>query len=131
MYFRFDSNLPEFFLECPNENQYSLNNGLAPTRRQMMNQFTPHVSIARARRVSTLRSRQNGRHFTDDIFKCILLNENVRISIENSLKLVPNDQINNVPALVQIMAWRRPGDKSLSEPMVDRLLTHICVTRPQ
>ena len=29
------------------------------------------------------------------------------------------------------MAWRRPGDKSLSEPMVVSLLTHICVTRPQ
>ena len=29
------------------------------------------------------------------------------------------------------MAWRRPGDKPLSEPMVVSLLTHICVTRPQ
>ena len=29
------------------------------------------------------------------------------------------------------MAWRRPGDKPLSEPMVIRLLTHLCVTRPQ
>ena len=35
------------------------------------------------------------------------------------------------PALVQIMTWRRPGDKSLSEPMMFSLLTHICVTRPQ
>ena len=26
--------------------------------------------------------------------------------------------INNIPALVQIMAWRRPGDKQLSEPMM-------------
>ena len=39
--------------------------------------------------------------------------------------------INNIPALVQIMAWRRLGDKPLSEPMMDSLLTHICVTRPQ
>ena len=39
--------------------------------------------------------------------------------------------INNIPALVQIMAWRRPGDKPLSEPMMVNLLTHICVTRPQ
>ena len=38
--------------------------------------------------------------------------------------------INNIPALVQIMAWRRPGDKPLSEAMVVRLLTHICVARP-
>ena len=29
------------------------------------------------------------------------------------------------------MAWRRPGDKPLSEPMMIRLLTHICVIRPQ
>ena len=29
------------------------------------------------------------------------------------------------------MAWRRPGDKPLSEPMMLSLLTHICVTRPQ
>ena len=35
------------------------------------------------------------------------------------------------PALVQIMAWRRPGDKPLSGPMMVSLLTHICVTRPQ
>ena len=29
------------------------------------------------------------------------------------------------------MAWRRPGDKPLSEPMMASLLTHICVTLPQ
>ena len=80
---------------------------------------------------NTLRPRQNGRHFPDDIFKCIFLNENVWISISISLKFVPEGPINNIPALVQIMAWRRPGDKPLSEPMQVNLLTHICVTRPQ
>ena len=35
-----------------------------------------------------------------------------------SLKCVPKVRINNIPALVQIMAWRRPGDKPLSEPMM-------------
>ena len=35
-------------------------------------------------------------------------NENTRISIDISLKLVPKGPINNSPALVQIMAWRRP-----------------------
>ena len=39
--------------------------------------------------------------------------------------------INNIPALVQIMAWRRPGAKLLSEPRMVILLTHICVIRPQ
>ena len=29
------------------------------------------------------------------------------------------------------MAWRRPGDKPLSEPLMVSFLTHICVTRPQ
>ena len=74
---------------------------------------------------------QNGRHFADDTFKCIFLNENVRISIKNSPKIVPNGPINNIPALVQIMAWCWPGDKPLSEPMMVRLPTHICDTRPQ
>ena len=81
--------------------------------------------------INTLRPRQNGRHLPDDIFKCISLNENVWISIEISLKFVRKGSINNIPALVQIMAWRRPGDKPLSEPMIVRLPTHICVTRPQ
>ena len=74
---------------------------------------------------------ENRRHFADDIFKCILLNENVLISIKISLKFIPKGPINNIPALVQIMAWCRPGDKPLSEPMVVSLLTHISVTRPQ
>ena len=81
--------------------------------------------------ISTLRPRQNGRHFPDDIFKWIFLNENVWISINISLKFVPRGLVNNIPTLVQVMAWRRPGDKPLSEPMMVRLPTHICVTRPQ
>ena len=80
---------------------------------------------------NTLRPRQNGRRFADDTFKRIFVNENVGISINISLKFVPEGLINNIPALVQIMAWRRSGDKPLSEPMMVNLLTHICVTRPQ
>ena len=79
---------------------------------------------------STLRPRQNGRHLADDTFKRIFLNENVGIPIKILLKFVSKGPINNIPALVQVMAWRRPGDKPLTEPMVVRL-THICVTRPQ
>ena len=56
------------------------------------------------------------RHFQMHFF-----NENVWISIKISLKFVPKVQINNIPALVQIMAWCRPGDKPLSEPMMVRL----------
>ena len=77
--------------------------------------------------INTLRPRQNGRRFADDIFKCIFLNENEWISLKISLKFVPKGPINNNPALVQIMAWRRSGDKPLSEPMAVNLLTHICL----
>ena len=79
----------------------------------------------------TLRPRRNEQHFADDISKRIFFNENVWISIKISLKFVPKGPINNIPALVQIMAWRRSGDKPLSEPMMVSLPTHICVTRPQ
>ena len=80
--------------------------------------------------INTLRPIQNGRHFADDIFKWIFLNENVWIPIKISLKFVPRGPTNNITALVQIKAWRRPGDKPLSGPMMVRLPTQICVTRP-
>ena len=70
--------------------------------------------------INTLRPRQNGRHFPDHIFQCKI-----------SLKFVPKGPINNIPTLVQIMAWHRPGNKPLSEPMMVILLTHICATLPQ
>ena len=78
--------------------------------------------------VNTLRPRQNGRYFADDIFKCIFLNKNASIAIKISLKFVLGGRINNIPALVQIMAWHWLGDKPLSEPMMVSLLTHICIT---
>ena len=87
--------------------------------------------LSRRRWVNTLRPRQNGHHFADDIFRCILVNENVWIPIKISLKFVPKGAINNILALVKIMAWRRAGDKPLSEPMMVSLPTHIYVTRPQ
>ena len=55
--------------------------------------------------LNTLRPRQNGCHFPDNIFKGIFLNENVLISIKISLKFVSNSPINNIQALVQVMAW--------------------------
>ena len=81
--------------------------------------------------LNTLRPIRNGRHFTDDTFKCILLNENVWNLNNISLKFVPTSRINNIPSFVQIMAWCQPGDKPLSDPMIVRLPTHICVTRLQ
>ena len=74
--------------------------------------------------------RQHG-HYDVIVMKCILLNEIVRIPIKISMKFIPKGPINNIPALVHIMAWRRPGDKPLSEPMMVSLTTHICVTQSQ
>ena len=70
--------------------------------------------------ISTLRPRQNGRHFAADISKCIFMYENFVISNKMSLKIVPFGPINNIPALVRIMDWHRIGDKRLSEPMLIR-----------
>ena len=81
--------------------------------------------------VNSLRPRQNGRLFADDIFECIFWNENVWISIRISLKFFSKGLINNIPVLVQIRAWRRLGDKPLSEAMMVNLPTHICVSRPR
>ena len=47
---------------------------------------------------NTLRPRQNGHNFADDIFKCIFLNENVWIPIKISMKFVPEGPVNNIPA---------------------------------
>ena len=61
----------------------------------------------------------------------ILLNANLWILIKISLKFGHKGPINNIPALVQIRAWCQPGNKPLSEPVMVRLLTHVCVNRPQ
>ena len=53
----------------------------------------------------------------DDNFKCIFVYEN-RIPIPTSLKFIPRGPIDNKPVLFQVMAWRRLGDKPLSEPML-------------
>ena len=52
---------------------------------------------------NTLRPRQNGRHFADEIFKYFFFY--FQISMKNASK----DPINLNPALIQIMAWRRWG----------------------
>ena len=57
-----------------------------------------------------IQAETNSHHFADDIFKCIFFSEDVWISLRISLKFDPKARINNIPALVQIMAWHRPGD---------------------
>ena len=48
-----------------------------------------------------------------------------------SLKFVPDDPVDNNPALVQVMAWRRTGDNPLHYlyQCLHSSLTHICGTR--
>ena len=99
-------------------------------RRQCWTQLASFVQNFRSS-INSLRPRPNRHHVADDILKCIFENENEWISHRISLKFVPKVRINNIPALVQMMAWRRSGDKPLSEPMMASLLTHIWVTRPQ
>ena len=50
--------------------------------------------------VIKFRPRQNGRHFPDDIFKCVFVIENILISIKISLKFIPKGPINNIPPMV-------------------------------
>ena len=56
--------------------------------------------VIKTQKTNTLRPGENGRHFADDIFKCIFLNENVWIPIEISLKFVTTGPIDNIPVLV-------------------------------
>ena len=65
-------------------------------------------------------------NLADDIFNRIFLNENVWISIEISLKFVPKGPIDNKLALVQIMAWRRTGDKPWASYQIRKIAGCAC-----
>ena len=80
--------------------------------------------------LDNLTNGQNGRHFADDIFRRIFLNEKFSILIRILLKFVHKGPIDNKWALIQVMAWRRTGDKPLSEPMPTHFTdAYICGTR--
>ena len=70
-------------------------------------------------RINTLRPRQMAESFQTKL-KCMNFDPDV-----------PKGPINDIPASFQMMAWRRPGDKTLSETIMVSLLTHICATRTQ
>ena len=69
--------------------------------------------------LNTLRPGKDGSH---QVWQTTLSNTNSPMKKfkcrKKSMKFVPKGPINNIPALVQIMAWCRPGDKPLSEPMI-------------
>ena len=65
----------------------------------------------------------------DDNLKCIFLNENDTIPIRISLKFAPRSPIDNMPALVQAMAWRQTGGKPLPEPVLTQFTDAYMRTR--
>ena len=56
------------------------------------------------------------------------MNENIYILIKISVKFVSKEPINTILALVQIMAWRRSGDKPLSEPVIVYQRTYVSLS---
>ena len=107
--------------------------GDEPLFEPMLASFLAHIylRVTRPRLVNSSTLDQMTAILADDILKCIFLNDNVWILIKTSLNFVPDVPINNIPALVQIMAWRRPGDKTLTEQILVRLPTFIYVTPPR
>ena len=83
--------------------------------------------------INTLRPRRNEQHFADDIFKRKLFSsmKMFEFRLKFHWSLFPRVQLTIFQHWVQVMAWRRIGDKPLSEPKMVRSTTHICVTRPQ
>ena len=72
--------------------------------------------------VKSYRAGQNGRHFEDNIFKSLFVNEKFCVLIRISLKIVPKGPLDHNSALTQVMAWHLTGAKPLSEPMLTQLI---------
>ena len=79
--------------------------------------------------VNSSLSEQNGRHFPRGICKCIYMKDKLCILIWIPLKFIPTVPVDNIVALLQIMAWCRTGDKLLSETMLTRLTYALCGIR--
>ena len=67
---------------------------------------------------NTLRPRLTYHHLQTTFSNAFVLNENIWIKIEIPLRFVPKGPLDNYPALVLIMPWRRITDKPLSEPVL-------------
>ena len=65
----------------------------------------PSYLLSRPWYIETLRMRQNGHHFADDIFKCIFFIKNIWITIKISMKFIAKGPVGNNSTLVHIMAW--------------------------
>ena len=75
--------------------------------------FNLHMKL-----VNSSSLEQNGCHFVDDSFKCILLYEKFPILIKILLNFIPKGPFDNNAALVYIMSWCWIGNKPLSEGML-------------
>ena len=72
--------------------------------------------------------------FAENSFKYIFFNENFWISFVIIQKFIPNSQVDNRAALVQVLACCQTGNKPLPEPMLLRIslsLTLYDIDRPQ
>ena len=71
--------------------------------------------------LNIMTSKQNGHHFTNDIFKWIFFNDDYLTLIKISLQYVPLCLIDNVAAPVHIMAWHQTDDKQLPDPKMAQI----------
>ena len=96
------------------------------TEGKKVNPYVLKLSITYGDAIITLRINSSSpgqidRYFANDILKCIFVNEKMCISIRISPKLVLTGPIKNKPAVVQVMTWRRSGDKPLPEPILTQV----------
>ena len=108
-----------FPLTCDCINSWVNNREAGDLRRYCAHYDVMDLNIATETKWPPFRRRHFNVHF---------FNENAWIFIKMSMKFLPMCSINNIPTLVQIMAWRRQGDKPLSETITVSLLTHIYVS---
>ena len=80
-------------------------------------------------RINSSSPGQNVRHFADNIFKCIFMNEKSCILDWISLKFIPKGPTDKKSTLVQVMTWHWIGNKPLPEQMLSSSLMHLCGTR--
>ena len=78
--------------------------------------------------IHTLRPRQHGYQFADDIFKINFLAWKL---YSNSQELVSKYPINNKPAMVQTLVWRQLMTSHDLNQWWPNLWTHLCITWPQ
>ena len=77
--------------------------GCHPNQFETVQQPQARFSEATGTLFNTLRPKQNGRHFTNVIIKCIFMNENIYIYISigwNFTEICSHVSIYNIPALV-------------------------------